>query len=135
MTTERTRGLLDTSVFIATETARELDASALPEESYVSVVTLAELRAGVLAARDNTVRSRRLSTLEAVVALQPLPVDSRAASHWASMRVALQEAGKRVNVNDLWIAAIAAAHTMPVVTQDADYDALAELGQVDVVRV
>jgi predicted nucleic acid-binding protein len=40
-----------------------------------------------------------------------------------------------VPVNDLWIAAIAVAHDLPVVTQDADLDALDELELVDVIRV
>ncbi len=51
------RGLLDTSVFIARE-GRGLDASALPDEVAVSVVTYGELRAGVLAASDLSARSR-----------------------------------------------------------------------------
>lgn len=51
------------------------------------------------------------------------------------MRVALHEAGRRVNVNDLWIAAVAGANGLAVVSQDADYDVLAELGLVEVIRV
>ena len=64
------RGLLDTSVFIARE-GRGLDVSALPDEVAVSVVTYGELRAGVLAATDVSVRSRRLSTLQTVAELRP----------------------------------------------------------------
>lgn len=130
-----TRGLLDTSVLIATENGRSLAAESLPDEAYVSVVTLAELRAGVLAARDTKVRSRRLTTLEAVAGLQALPVDAAAAAAWAEMRVALHESRRRINVNDLWIAAVANANGMPVVSQDTDYQVLAELGLVDVVLV
>lgn len=126
---------MDTSVFIAAESGRELDHAALPEESCVCVITLAELRAGVLAASDTSIRARRLATLENVAALDALPVDSVAAAEWAAMRVALHEAGRRVNVNDLWIAAVASANGLPVVSQDADYDVLAELGLVPVVRV
>jgi hypothetical protein len=44
-------------------------------------------------------------------------------------------AGRRVNVNDLWIAATAAAHRLPIVTQDADFDLLAEIGEIEVIRV
>jgi predicted nucleic acid-binding protein len=130
-----TRGLLDTSVLVATEGGRPLDASALPDEAYVCVVTVAELRAGVLAAADVSVRSRRLATLEAISGLQALPVDAAAAAAWAEMVARLREAGRRVDVNDVWIAAVAAANEMPVVTQDADFEVLSELGLVDVVRV
>lgn len=43
------RAVLDTSVFIAAESGRPLDTTNLPAEFALSVVTLAELRAGVLA--------------------------------------------------------------------------------------
>ena len=43
-------GLLDTSVFIASESGRELRHERLPARGYVCVVTVAELQAGVLAA-------------------------------------------------------------------------------------
>ena len=129
------RGLLDTSALIANEDGRSINQDALPDELHVCVITLAELRAGVLAAEDTATRARRLATLEAVSALEPLTVDSAAAAAWATMRVALREAGRRVNVNDLWIAAVAVAHDLPVVTQDDDFVVLAELGLVDVITV
>ena len=128
------RGLLDTSVFIAQE-GRELDVSALPDEIAVSVVTYGELRAGVLAATDVSVRSRRLSTLQTVSDLHPLPVDTAVADEWARLRLLLVAAGRRVNVNDTWIAATALAHGVPVVTQDADYRALAEVSDLQVIAV
>jgi predicted nucleic acid-binding protein len=40
-----------------------------------------------------------------------------------------------VNINDLWIAATVAAHQLPIVTQDADFDALAEVGGIEIIRV
>jgi predicted nucleic acid-binding protein len=129
------RGLLDTSVFIASESGRALDVAGLPDESYVCVVTLAELRAGVLAANDPHTRARRLATLEGVAALDVLVIDSAASAAWAEMRVALAQAGRRVNVNDLWIASVAVAQGMPVVAQDDDFDVLADLGFVDVTKV
>lgn len=128
------RGLLDTSVFIAQE-GRELDVSSLPDEVAVSVVTYGELRAGVLAATDVSVRSRRLSTLQTVADLHPLPVDTSVADEWARLRLLLAAAGRRVNVNDTWIAATALAHGVPVVTQDADYRALAEVSDLQVIAV
>ena len=133
--TDNTRGLLDTSVFIASESGRGLDFDALPEEAFVSVVTLGELHAGVLAARDTPTRAQRLATLEAVAAIEALPVDAVAAAAWGRLRVRLAEERRRVNVNDLWIAAVAVAHDLPVVTQDGDYDPLEGLGGPRVIRV
>jgi len=55
-----TSGLLDTSVFIAIESGRRLDVTAMPERLRVSVITIGELRLGVLAAERSNVRARRL---------------------------------------------------------------------------
>jgi predicted nucleic acid-binding protein len=130
-----TRGLLDTSVLIALESGRGLDSSSLPDELLVSVVTIGELHAGIHAAHDTNTRATRMATLDSVASLEPLPVDERAAREWGRLRYRLHETGRRVNVNDLWIAAIAVANDLPIVTQDADYDVLVGLGGPAVVRV
>lgn len=119
------RGLLDTSVFIAGETGRSIDLELLPDASALSVVTLAELTAGVLAARDTATRALRLATLERLASMELLSIDEAAASAWARFRVHLAEAGRRLNVNHVWIAATAVAHGIPLVTLDRDFDALA----------
>ncbi|MGV1008988.1 MAG: type II toxin-antitoxin system VapC family toxin [Dermatophilaceae bacterium] len=127
--------MLDTSVFIAAESGRRLDEELLPTESAVSVVTLAELQAGVLAAKDTQTRARRLATLEALSDVEVLEVDAPAALVWAQMRVLLAESGRRVNVNDLWIAASAASRGLPVVTQDDDFGPIAGIAGLVIVRV
>ena len=127
--------LLDTSVFIARESGRRLSVGALPEEAAVSVVSVAELHAGVLAAVDTSTRARRLATLEAVQAVEALPITVEAARRWAELRVRLAEQGRRAKVNDLWIAAVAQANGMDVVTQDDDFDAIEAVGGPVVVRV
>lgn len=129
------QGLVDTSVLIAREAGRKLDESLAPEESLLSVVTLAELQAGVLAASDAFTKARRLSTLEAAADIEILPIDEQVALHWAGLRAHLAEAGRRVNVNDLWIAATALAHGLPVVTQDSDFDPVEGLAGLRVIRV
>lgn len=116
-----TRGLLDTSVLIAFERQRRLRLDLLPARSAVSVVTLGELRVGVLAA-DPSSRAPRLATLERALVLAPLLVDDPVAEAWAVLRTALRSTGRRMPVNDSWIAATALAHRLPVVTQDDDYD-------------
>ncbi len=131
----RPRGLIDTSVYIATESGRQLDLTALPDEWFASVVTLAELTSGVLAAKDLPTRSRRLRTLNLMDDAELLPIDEEVASEWARLRAQVSAAGRRANINDLWIAATAAAHRMPVVTQDADFDLLAEIGGIEIIRV
>lgn len=107
----------------------------LPDRISVSVISIAELQVGVLAAKDTATRSRRLRTLEFATALTPLPVDASAAQHWATLRMRLHETGRRLNVNDLWIASIALANGLPVITQDADFEALSDIGGPTVIHV
>ncbi|MDR1295766.1 MAG: type II toxin-antitoxin system VapC family toxin [Bifidobacteriaceae bacterium] len=128
-------GLLDTSVFIAAESGRRLDATSLPDQGFVSVITAAELEAGVHAAGATETRARRLLTYQAAMRLELLPIDAVAAHHWATLRYRVGEAGRRINVNDLWIAAIALARRLPIVTQDDDFEVLTDLGGPVTVRV
>ena len=114
-------GLADTSIFIATESGRRLNEDALPDRLAVSVITIGELRAGVLAASGVDVRDRRLATLTSALALDPIPIDDAVAQAWASLRIRLRDQGARMPVNDSWIAATAMAIGVPIVTQDEDY--------------
>lgn len=129
------RGLLDTSVFIANESGRRMNAERLPQETAISAVTVAELHVGVLAAKDLDTRARRLATLETVADIELLPVDAQVAASWALLRVHLAETGRKLNVNDLWIAATALAHGVPVVTQDDDFGPIDGAGGLAVIRV
>ena len=128
-------GVLDTSVFIARESGRRLDASRVPDEVATTVVTLAELNLGVLAASSADVRAQRLTTLDAIADIVAFPVDDDAARMWARLRVHLAETGQRVRINDLWIAAIAASRGLPVVTQDDDFDPLDGVAGLTILRV
>jgi predicted nucleic acid-binding protein len=127
------RGILDTSVFIAEEQGRSLHADRLPDEAAVSVVTLAELALGVHLARTEDLRAQRLSTVSAMHATYvALPVDEDVAAAFAELVAGARRAGRRPKVQDAWIAATARAHSVPVYTQDGDFD---DLPGVDVVRV
>lgn len=117
-----TRGLADTSLFIASEAGRTIATKAVPDSLAVSVVTVAELRAGVLAAGDLATRATRLTTLSFLEDLDVIPVDSSVAEAWAVLRVALRDAGRRLGVNDAWIAATAIALGVPLVSQDRDFE-------------
>jgi len=127
-----TRGLADTTVFIARESGRTLDEGALPDEISVSVMTIGELRAGVLAADEVETRDRRLATLTQALMMEPVPIDGRVADSWATLRVRLRDSGQRMPVNDSWIAATAISLGVPVVTQDDDYN---DAPGVDVIKV
>ncbi|HEY3023318.1 MAG TPA: PIN domain-containing protein, partial [Actinomycetota bacterium] len=98
----------------------------------VSVITVGELRLGVLAASDGPTRARRLETLSRAEGLEPLPIDTAVAHAWAALRLALRDGGKRMPLNDSWIAATAIANRIPVVSQDDDYD---EVPGLQVIRI
>jgi predicted nucleic acid-binding protein len=128
-------GVLDTSIFIAQESGRRLDASLFPDEVATTVVTVAELNLGVLAAVSTDTRAQRLATLDAIADIVALPVDDDAARMWARLRIHLAESRRRVRINDLWIAAIAASRGLPVVTQDSDFDPLDGVAGLTIIRV
>jgi predicted nucleic acid-binding protein len=129
------RGLLDTSVLIAEESERRLHRERLPQTAAISIVTKAELRLGVLAAADVETRDRRLTTLDSIAEMTVLPIWGAVERVWAGMRAYLAASGRSVRVNDLWIAATAAAYDMPVITQDRDFYALSGVNGLTVIEV
>jgi predicted nucleic acid-binding protein len=130
-----TRGLIDTSVFIGLETDRDVQFDLLPDEHFVSAITLGELLAGVHAATDADTRASRLHTIQTVAATAVLDVDHDVAAIWARLRQHLRGRGLRLNVNDLWIASTALAHGLTVYSHDTDFELLSDLGGPVVVRV
>ena len=128
------RAVLDTSVFIAREQRRAL--APLPGEVAVTVVTLSELRFGVLAADDHRARAIRLRTLETARRIgTPLAIDESVGDELARLRITLRSIGRAMKAMDAWIAATAMANDAAICTQDADFDVAAEAGLVEVVRV
>ncbi len=123
-------GLLDTSVFIASETGRPL--GDFPSDVAVSAITIGELQLGVLTAQDVDTRFRRMSTLAIAQGLEPVPVDDDVARHWGRLVAHLRESGRRMPINDSWIAATALAKDMAVVTQDDDFAIVPDLEVVKV---
>jgi predicted nucleic acid-binding protein len=125
------KGLLDASVFVAKEAGRA--AERLPDESAISVITLAELHLGVLLARDGPTRAGRLRTVTRLEReLEAIPIDSEVAHTFASIIADARATGRRPRVMDVWIAAIAVRHGLVVFTRDADF---ADVPQVQVHRV
>lgn len=113
----RTRGVLDTSALIALQ--RIDDPAVLPEESFITAVTLAELSVGPLVARSEDERAARQAHLQQAEAdFSPLPFDAQAARTFGRVAASLRNSGRKVNARsyDAMIAAIALAHELPVYT-------------------
>jgi toxin FitB len=125
------RGILDTSVLVAT------DLHPLPGELAISVVSIAELQLGVLVAKNPQARGKRLSRLGAIQRrFEPLPVDDTVADSYGQLAAHVASIGRnpRVRSMDLLIAATAHAHGATLYTRNAkDLDGLESL--LDVVAV
>ncbi|MBV9513144.1 MAG: type II toxin-antitoxin system VapC family toxin [Mycobacteriaceae bacterium] len=126
------RALADTSIFIGLEQTR-FDANFFAGYEWgVSVITLGELRFGVLDAGGREVTARRLSTFQLAQRFEPLCIDEAVSEAWALLVSRLRAANRRVPINDSWIAATAIAHNIPIVTQDSDYDAMPDLDVITI---
>jgi tRNA(fMet)-specific endonuclease VapC len=128
------RGVLDTSVVIA---MRDItDPSALPEEPLITTVTLAELSAGPLVARDEAERAARQAHLQQAEAdFDPLPFDRVSARAFGQVAASLRRSGRKsaARAYDALIAATAMAHGLPVYTcNTADYEGIDGLQVVPV---
>ncbi|QSB15125.1 PIN domain-containing protein [Natronosporangium hydrolyticum] len=109
------RGVLDTSVLIAN------DVTPIPGELAISIASIAELKFGVLVAKDDQTRAARLSRLSAIERrFDPLPVDDAVADSYARLASLVVAAGRqpRARVMDLLIAATAHAHGATIYTRN-----------------
>jgi predicted nucleic acid-binding protein len=131
----RARGILDTSVVIDLP---RIDPAALPAESAVSAVTLAELAAGPHATTKPAERARRQEVLQrAEVTFEVLPVDGSVARAYGRVYASVTGAGRSPRGRrafDLLIAATALAAELPVYTRNPD-DFAGLDGLVEVVSV
>jgi toxin FitB len=108
--------LLDTSVVIATDEAGELD---LPSVAAISVITLGELRAGVLRARSPEIRAARARRLHAVrETFAPIAVDEEIAERYGEALAAARDLGRTAKASDLIVIATAAAGGRTLYTLD-----------------
>lgn len=120
------KALLDTSVVVAGEVEREI--GELPADGALSVISIEELTLGVRMAEgrgDHDLAATRQATIDRVLAaFALLPVDRSVVEHSARIRAAGRLAGRRFAPLDALIAGTAAAHGLPLYTQDAGFTAM-----------
>ena len=91
----------------------------IPELLGISVVTVAELKRGAIAAGFG---ERRFLELEGHLALYvAVSIDRDTAEEWARTRVRCDGLGRRKEDNDLWIAATAKRSGVPLASLDPDF--------------
>lgn len=122
--------VLDTSVLIAHDEGGELE---LPEAAAISVITLGELRAGVVIARSKRVADARRSRLAAVrAAFVPLVVDEAVAARYGDVLAVARSQRRATKATDLLIIATAAAAGRELCTLDGAQARLAKAAGVAV---
>ena len=113
--------MLDTSAVILL--GEITDATALPDESVISAITLAELSVGPHVARDDEERSARQQHLQQAEAdFEVLPFDADCARAFGGVAAALRASGRKpaARAYDALIAASAIAHGVPLYSCNPD---------------
>jgi tRNA(fMet)-specific endonuclease VapC len=121
------RYLLDTNIAIRI-LRREVDLEARRGsglETFLSLTVVGELFFGVEKSRQpqqNRVKVNRLIELCPVV-----PQDLSTAHRYGTLKAALQQKGRPIPENDLWIAACALQHGLILATRDHHFEQIAGL--------
>ena len=100
------------------------------DEIVMPFVVVAELRAGFAAGLRAAVNDQILSEFlheRDVIILFP---DDQTILHYASLYRDLRTRGKKIPINDLWIAAIVIQHGLHLCTRDAHFDHLPQIPRV-----
>ena len=122
--------LLDTSAVIAGQLALDREDSAA-----ISVVTICELRAGVLLASDTSTQTARQARFVAIRdAFEPILVDEAVAERYGEVLATARAAQRITTATDLLIVATAAATGRSLCTLDQSQAGLAEQCGVAIVR-
>jgi predicted nucleic acid-binding protein len=101
---------------------RQADELALP------VIVLGEYRYGILQSRYRARYERWLA--EVVSASRVLVVGEGTAQHYAQVRDELKRSGRPIPGNDLWIAALAREHALPLISRDQHFDRVPKLKRI-----
>ncbi len=87
---------------------------------FLPVIVLAEYRYGLVYSQWRTVLSDQLDEYERLFGI--LNIDAITARQYAMVRSELRDRGRPIPVNDVWIAALARQHTLPILSRDTHFD-------------
>ena len=92
------------------------------DRHHLPAIALGEYRYGLLSSRQRKTLEGLLDTLEAESFV--LASDAATARHYAAVRQELKASGRPIPENDVWIAALARQHRLPVASRDTHFDAV-----------
>lgn len=126
------RYCLDTSAYSRFQRGDEAAVEAIDRAAWIGVpaVVLGELRVGFRLGGRTEANEALLTDFLAHPVVEVLTVDEEVAEHYATIVLDLRRRGTPVPTNDIWIAATAARHGVPVLTADAHFEAIARVGTV-----
>jgi predicted nucleic acid-binding protein len=122
--------ILDTNALSAmAENEPGIDSLLLEAEQLaVPAIVLGEFLHGIGQSRH---RRKYEDWLEGMLRdVKLLPVGARTARAYAAIRTELKRSGRPIPANDLWIAALAREHAMPVISRDKHFDLIPRLERV-----
>jgi tRNA(fMet)-specific endonuclease VapC len=94
----------------------------------IPVVALGEYRYGISQSRDRLRYEQWLA--DYLPGFQILDIDERTTFSYSAVRAELKKAGKPIPSNDMWIAALCRQHSLPLLSRDYHFDAVAGLTRV-----
>ena len=97
-------------------------------EIALPVIAIGEYRYGIRQSRHRARYERWLK--EVLATCHVLSVDDRTATVYADIRGELNRAGRPIPGNDLWIAALARQHSLPLLSRDRHFDSVAGLTRI-----
>lgn len=87
---------------------------------FLPVIVLGEYRFGLLRSKKRKLIEPVLDALEATSTV--LPVETGTVRPYAEIRDRLKSVGTPIPSNDVWIAALAVQHALPIISRDAHFD-------------
>ena len=114
--------ILDTNALsaFADGMAPVLQQIAAADELHVPVIVLGEYRFGITTSRRRREYERWLARGRSF--WNVLPLVEETATNYASIRQELKSAGAPLPANDVWIAALARQHHLPILSRDVHFD-------------
>jgi tRNA(fMet)-specific endonuclease VapC len=124
-----TRLLLDSSAYIAFKKQHPavMEIVSHVELIFISPIVLGELRASFLLGSKRDRNERELQLFLHSPRVRVLTLDEETSDRYALIHVTLKNSGTPVAVNDLWIAASAMQHGLPVLTSDRDFQKIPQI--------